>query len=82
MVVFLYIYFLPIFALVGMLYQISIDIYLKSYYTHRLCYSLTYVWLEYMWSIRVADTGVILVGLVMWGTKPWDITSSKNSLVF
>ena len=43
---------------------------------------LTYVWLEYMWSIRVADTGVILVGLVMWGTKPWDITSSKNSLVF
>ena len=43
MVVFLYIYFLPIFALVGKLYeitQISIDIYLKSYYTHRLCYSL------------------------------------------
>ena len=43
---------------------------------------LAYVWLEYIWYIRVADIGVILVGLVMWGTKPWDITSSKNSFFF
>ena len=40
MVVSLYIYFLPIFALMDMLDQMSIGVYLKSYYAYRLCYSL------------------------------------------